>query len=1478
MTIEGQLERYAYSENKTNRHKLLWHAWNHNKEWLSQLLEWVMPSYQSYSKHDVSHAVAVLHNIEMILGENGIKQLSASNCFLILHVVYIHDIGMCITNDYRENLMHDPDFINFLQQKRHDRNFAEYADILLTECEKLFEEKSHDIYESVVLEQTKLYGYESEDGQRMVVCLEKKLKVHYAIICMTAEYRRVSHGIESQNTLTEWIKQPDKLGVGFSTSGIPIRFFYTIGACASAHTQYDFQAILDLPKADGGYTQDFMHPRFAAVLLQLGDALDLDNDRFHPLVKEFVGKLPAASELHYGKHKSIRRLLISPTKIKLEADCETAEELRLVRQEYDGIKDILKNATYHWSAIRPLDTDIVLPELEDMVLFLQGHPISESLVNVRFDIQQDKAFSLLQGDNIYKRERYVFLREIFQNAIDASKREYWQDWKGSCWYDENEMHCEKYLSPDAYPIEVEFHLAVKGKYEKEYHLLDTVQKTTQLNPFLGAIKEKEYGVVVRVRDYGPGISSRDIMAIADVGSSYERYGKMCKEMPRWLQPTAQFGIGLQSVFLVADTFTAETHIRGGAGYKIEFCTASVKKGGEINVTPLDQNSDAASGKKYGTVFEVFVSNAKKREPLEDILSWSGLDPFEHENRGIYERDINQSRELMAQLIFYLDDAIGEKIFPVDVKVFEINNNGFTQRILSKKKDMQLEFNVIAPGDKGKSMYMFPGKSEFDSRVTWTYAIWKKQVAHPDDYKWAFEKKENPQKCKCRGMVDVDQGRLYIASTDNELYACFSAERIMRMRQKRHKSESGHLIEPTKIYYKGIYVTEINFEEDMDMLEFIDLKGKLEREHLAVNRSAFTADGEQFIRKEIYPKVLSYAYKIIGELGELGFARELCKIPESNEVFKRLILYGNYVKYDSDELTIIQPKNEEIADIAIRHKPKFDKHRDNVSDNEVIHRRILFLTALPTFWRTFNCISYILPALPNKNTASNDAWNKVLEQLGTFIQDQNYATSDKESVLWSESSFYNLRCSLSGAAGTSDAWPTQSLPQIMSTNNHYAIISARRASNSLWDEYLVQLDDDEAKKIKEAVMQLRTESDPERKREQEQFIEEWPIKIFKEYKTLRDRNSLDTVPIAKRMNQHSIIIWMLKNLPSLAVFADQDNNVRINILDAEHTDSIYLGMHMKQAIYERMAEYYKEKGIQRFSTVTNTGYCQLGLDKRHSSVYFLKRGCFGKVGRWHMLVPLDGPSIAYLAERIADDGIPWTICLLESIEKFCKQVAAKWRKRKLNDNVELTEGKEWMRPIFERYKNVIGENDIDVATLTSDISSELNMKLKSLESQPEFPENDFPEISQNMGEQVCIYLLTGIGNEETITLIDSYVLPGWGLLRNGINDAGDSTGSSQEESNLEKKKVLVKKYFAYYEIHGKYIEPYHISIDDETALQKKLLDKKRSLLKYVAENSWVRRLSESDIELLYGNYINDMVSCMWESTRARLENLRKYFNF
>lgn len=114
LTIEKQLQLYEKHPDKSERAATLWHAWQQNKRWLIRLLELTLASFPSYSRHDASHAEAVIHNIERVLGEERIAQLSATDCFAILHTVYIHDIGMAILAEDRKRIVESDEFVEMI--------------------------------------------------------------------------------------------------------------------------------------------------------------------------------------------------------------------------------------------------------------------------------------------------------------------------------------------------------------------------------------------------------------------------------------------------------------------------------------------------------------------------------------------------------------------------------------------------------------------------------------------------------------------------------------------------------------------------------------------------------------------------------------------------------------------------------------------------------------------------------------------------------------------------------------------------------------------------------------------------------------------------------------------------------------------------------------------------------------------------------------------------------------------------------------------------------------------------------------------------------------------------------------------------------------------------------------------------------------------------------------------------------------------
>jgi len=80
----------------------------------------------------------------------------------------------------------------------------------------------------------------------------------------------------------------------------------------------------------------------------------------------------------------------------------------------------------------------------------------------------------------------------------------------------------------------------------------------------------ELWVKVRVKDFGTGIDKESIKCIAKVGDSRKRERYIIQNMPEWLRPTAEFGIGLQSAFILTSIFKCYTYTRSNEKYEMFF--------------------------------------------------------------------------------------------------------------------------------------------------------------------------------------------------------------------------------------------------------------------------------------------------------------------------------------------------------------------------------------------------------------------------------------------------------------------------------------------------------------------------------------------------------------------------------------------------------------------------------------------------------------------------------------------------------------------------------------------------------------------------------------------------------------------------------------------------------------------------------------------------------------------------------------------
>lgn len=837
LTIEQQLHMYEKNPDGNERASTLWHAWQQNKHWLIRLLELTLASFPSYSRHDSSHADAVLHNIERVMGENRIALLSATDCFAILHTVYVHDIGMAILAEDREKIVGSDGFVEMIDDLAGgaDKDLREAA--LLLKKNMYYQESGEEIdYDGVE------YHEEKKNLYKM------KLDTYYAVVQLLAEYQRRRHGEKAASTVKDWILDQDKLRTEFTMSGVPMRIFFRIADCASLHTDWDFKHILDLPWEENGYDNDMLHPRFVAVLLQLGDALDIDNDRFHPFAHAFAGSFPMRSQEHYNKHLAIRTLKITPEEIVIEADCETREAMRLIRTECDWIESLLKSASYHWSSIAPEKFSGALPSFRLAGLRLNGNVIPWDLALSRFQISQQKAFSLLQGENIYS-GYFPFVRELLQNAIDSTKLQCYEDYRTSSKFriDSGRENLDKLgitnlsriINPVEYPIEISIsccRLNEEGEYEEIS--LEQIPETEK------EIEKEKYGVLFSIKDYGTGINTETLHNISDVGTSYKSRKKLLREIPDWLRPTGEFGIGLQSVFLVSDNFFCETYVRNGECYRIEFLTGANGKNGYINVEPRDPAQESMT---FGTKFKVFIDHAKKKTRTECMNAWTGHDPFSqgYESSQI-KRDIIA---LTIQILLDIDSQLEDLLFPIYVSMNL--DLGDVQKELLKTKLTKIVFNT----QEKESLT----EDKLKKHMCWIYQNGDGSAADENVKRFEIDKGV------C--LVDLTQMKISMWLDDLAVSTCLGVDFVASDNFQSIQS-------PCKIYYKGILIGERDINKSGNLLEYINIQGRRRgRKLIQLSRNGFTQEGLVYIDTVLIPRIYKSLFDVLKTLASQEFVRK-----------------------------------------------------------------------------------------------------------------------------------------------------------------------------------------------------------------------------------------------------------------------------------------------------------------------------------------------------------------------------------------------------------------------------------------------------------------------------------------------------------------------------------------------------------------------------------------------------------------------------
>lgn len=485
--------------------------------------------FPHFSKHDSSHSRTIEKEIINLLGEERLVQLSCSDLLMMLFSFHLHDIGMALEYESIYNKYRSCEVQDYINKNAKDKKSP-----IFFACNRLL----------------------SIDSGRMKLEYEYSIDVYNDVILVIEDYFRKEHAKRS----SDYIQNNETI-----LKTIGIRCCKVLAVICDTH-QKPVCEIMNLKYKCNGLFDDYIHPRFIASMLCLGDLLDLDTDRFDKHTINSVTPFPKLSKIHLKKHESVTHFLVENNGIEVCSDTDDIEVHREMRQWMDWMKDICGFMALNWESIAPKNFGNA-PTIRKCELLINGNSKWISFSNLKYTISDRRMFELMKGANIY-RNKFICLREIIQNAVDAT---------------------------------------ILRLYDEK------IIKTTEISDFKNFSEIDRYNVhgnisltnnntiKVEVRDYGIGISNDDIRRMANIDNTIsERKQRIIKRMPMYIRPSGAFGMGIQSIFLISKEFEIVTKTSNELAKRVIF-HSSTESDGYIIVE--DYNDSFEQGTKISFIID-----------------------------------------------------------------------------------------------------------------------------------------------------------------------------------------------------------------------------------------------------------------------------------------------------------------------------------------------------------------------------------------------------------------------------------------------------------------------------------------------------------------------------------------------------------------------------------------------------------------------------------------------------------------------------------------------------------------------------------------------------------------------------------------------------------------------------------------------------------------------------------------------------------
>ncbi|MDO9445174.1 MAG: ATP-binding protein, partial [Dehalococcoidia bacterium] len=475
------------------------------RERASAWLAYIPATFPAYTRHTVDHSDEIILQISKILFEPDSLQptlpLSAAEAYVIAVAALLHDAGMVVSDAERMSILDSPEWKEWVGRGEPVRRYA------------------------AIQEVREEAGAKNADVAHLVADV--------ALRQLIAEFVRGQHHSRS----SELVLASEALG-RFAAFEDPALLRIIADVCA-AHG-LDRSALEDPERFPDrlDIQEDVVNVRFIALLVRLGDLLDMRFDRACPMLLQAAAPIPTESLPHWTQYQRITGRLTAPDRIEIRAECATADEDRILRDwcqwiidEIAGCRSLMHGAKRHGGWAPPGAS------LDGSAPSIVIRPSKEATYEPaiwRFELDDYAILDRLISDAYV--EPLAFVRELLQNALDATRVRVFQDLRA--------RGGEPPATPTMIPEEV----------RQRFPIVIALRTELQKNAFSGAEEERQ---ILSIEDSGCGMS-RDVFQryFLQVGRSFYQSEEFRRA--NTFTPTSRFGIGFLSVFGVSDRVTVDT--------------------------------------------------------------------------------------------------------------------------------------------------------------------------------------------------------------------------------------------------------------------------------------------------------------------------------------------------------------------------------------------------------------------------------------------------------------------------------------------------------------------------------------------------------------------------------------------------------------------------------------------------------------------------------------------------------------------------------------------------------------------------------------------------------------------------------------------------------------------------------------------------------------------------------------------------------